>query len=561
MGKKKVGSIAARVSSRTFCMILVTAILLGTSSVYLYWKETVGSNAEQALSIAEAVAAAVDGDSFSEAMAIGEKDEQWDRLMAHTYGTLKRTEVEFLYILDRNYTASGAVYYMDAAFPDNGELDLGTSEPLDTFADVLYDVTFAKGVSSISEVENSEGYGLMVSGFAPILNSAGQVVGAVGVDYSVNQLIAETTGFVLRMVIITLICAIAFGMISRRFLQRMIGKPIQTLSRASAQMAFGDLDFEIASESNDEIGQLTDDFQKMANSTRHQIEILEDIADGNLAAEIVSRGEKDSMSRAMQRMASGLNEMMSEVNRSTAQVYEGSRQIAEGANQLSEGSIQQSVAVESLSRSMGGVAKMSQENAALARQADELSDQIITTAEKGSEQMQRMIQAVNDISAASQSIENVIKVIDDIAFQTNILALNAAVEAARAGQHGKGFAVVADEVRNLAGKSAEAAKETGVLIVNSMEKAKLGAEIAEETAASLNEIVTGISESSRIVAQIPEASESQNAAIAEINHSLDQVLAVVQQNTATAEQSAAASTEMSEQAQMLRSLVSHFRVK
>jgi methyl-accepting chemotaxis protein len=175
--------------------------------------------------------------------------------------------------------------------------------------------------------------------------------------------------------------------------------------------------------------------------------------------------------------------------------------------------------------------------------------------------MDEMMTAVKDINVASQSINKVIKVIDDIAFQTNILALNAAVEAARAGQHGKGFAVVAEEVRSLAAKSAEAAKDTGGLIANSMEKAELGARIADDTAASLVEIVSGINESSQIVTEIAKSSEEQSLGIAQINRGIDQVAQVVQQNSATAEESAAASEEMSGQANMLEELVSQFKLK
>ena len=175
--------------------------------------------------------------------------------------------------------------------------------------------------------------------------------------------------------------------------------------------------------------------------------------------------------------------------------------------------------------------------------------------------MNEMISAVREINQAGQSISKVIKVIDDIAFQTNILALNAAVEAARAGQHGKGFAVVAEEVRNLAAKSAEAAKDTGGLISNSIEKAELGSRIAGDTAASLTEIVSGINESSQIVSEIAKSSEEQSIGISQINSSIDQVAEVTHQNSATAQESAAASQEMNGQSSLLDELISQFKLK
>jgi methyl-accepting chemotaxis protein len=175
--------------------------------------------------------------------------------------------------------------------------------------------------------------------------------------------------------------------------------------------------------------------------------------------------------------------------------------------------------------------------------------------------MHAMMEAVQAINDASQSIGKVIKVIDDIAFQTNILALNAAVEAARAGAAGRGFAVVAEEVRNLAAKSAEAAQDTGTLIANSIEKAALGVKIAGETNESLVEIVGGIVESSRIAGEIAESADRQYAAIGEINTGIDQVSNVVQQNSATAEESAAASEELSSQSAVLNGLIGQFKLR
>jgi len=252
---------------------------------------------------------------------------------------------------------------------------------------------------------------------------------------------------------------------------------------------------------------------------------------------------------------------MSEINAATGQVSSGSKQIANGAQALAQGSTEQAASVEQLSASISDIALKTKDNAEKASRAATLASSIMQNAEKGSRQMGEMTNAVKEINQASQSISKVIKVIDDIAFQTNILALNAAVEAARAGQHGKGFAVVAEEVRNLAGKSAEAAKDTGGLISNSMEKAELGARIAEETAASLADIVAGINESTQIVGEIATSSEEQSIGISQVNTGIDQVAQVVQQNSATAEESAAASEEMSGQSSMLENLIAQFKLK
>jgi len=245
----------------------------------------------------------------------------------------------------------------------------------------------------------------------------------------------------------------------------------------------------------------------------------------------------------------------------SASFVSSSKQIANGSQALAQGSTEQAASIQELSASISDIASKTKENAQMAERAASLANTIKDNAERGNQQMSEMTSAVQEINTASQNISKVIKAIDDIAFQTNILALNAAVEAARAGQHGKGFAVVAEEVRNLAAKSAEAAKDTGGLIANSMEKAELGARIADETAASLYEIVSGINESSQIVGEIAKSSEEQSVGIDQINLGVEQVSQVVQQNTATAEESAAASAEMSEKSAQLENLIIQFKKK
>ena len=315
------------------------------------------------------------------------------------------------------------------------------------------------------------------------------------------------------------------------------------------------------STAKDELGQCINAAAKFVERLTEVSIKLETVADGDLTDDIIPLSERDTIGLSLRKMNEKLNMMFNEINSSTQQVSLGARQIADGAQTLAQGSTEQAASIEELSSSITEIAKKTRENADVALRTAQLADTIRNNAEKGSFQMDEMISAVREITEASNNISKVIKVIDDIAFQTNILALNAAVEAARAGQHGKGFAVVAEEVRNLAAKSAEAAKETGVMIQDSMEKAEIGARIAEETASSLTDIVVGINESTQLINGIAASSEDQSTDITHINSGIDQVSIVIQQNSGTAQESAAASQEMSSQSSLLQELIAQFKLK
>jgi len=323
----------------------------------------------------------------------------------------------------------------------------------------------------------------------------------------------------------------------------------------------GDLSGRLYLTRSDEIGHLAGALDSMADSLQQRAELAETIAEGDLSQEVVLASEQDVLGLALRNMTDKLNEIISQVNAASEQIDSGAGQVSDSAQDLSQGATQQASAIEEIGASLGELAGRTQENANNAVTANQLANTARDAAYGGSQQMQQMVTAMQEINESGQNIGKIIKTIDEIAFQTNLLALNAAVEAARAGQHGKGFAVVAEEVRNLAARSAKAARETAELIEGSVQKGQNGTEIANRTAAALEEIVNGIGKTADLVGEIAASSKEQAEGINQVSDGISQIDQVTQRNTAGAEEGAAAAEELSSQSAYMRQLLAQFHLK
>ncbi|HWQ78339.1 MAG TPA: methyl-accepting chemotaxis protein [Anaerovoracaceae bacterium] len=345
------------------------------------------------------------------------------------------------------------------------------------------------------------------------------------------------------------------------------GKPVSEALSVLEEMAAGNLQAAMEGDYQGDHAAIKDALNGTIANMRSYISeisgVLTEIAGGNLEIAVTAdyRGDFIEIKNSLNIIIESLNQVMGDISLAADQVTAGSRQVSDGGQTLAQGSTEQASAIEELTASITEIASQTRQNAVNANQASRLAEEGRIQATKGNDKMDEMLESMREISASSANISKIIKVIDDIAFQTNILALNAAVEAARAGEYGKGFAVVAEEVRNLAARNAAAAHETTELIEGSINKAQNGTKIADDTASALEEIVAEIEKSAELIKSIADASNEQASGIAQITKGLDQVSQVIQNNSATAEESAAASQELSGQAELLKEMVGRFQLK
>ena len=411
-----------------------------------------------------------------------------------------------------------------------------------------------------------EGGGKVTRFFTPI-RAANQTWWSLTALYT-SDIDAKVEDAVFWMLILSAV-AIVVIIITIILVLRSVLSPVKGVMKAARSIAEGHMDVSLVVKSQDEIGILARTFSEMAANLNRVITdlkyVMEEMAEGNFTVRTKAEGsyvgDFEGVLLSVRKMNRRLSATLYQIDSAANQVSAGSQQMAAGAQGLSQGAVEQASSVEELATTVEdilGQVKKTAQNALDARKHTTASGEETAVCNR---QMQEMVDAMDGIGKKSEEIGKIIKTIEDIALQTNILALNAAVEAARGGVAGKGCAVVADEVRSLAGKSAEASKNTSELIRGTVNAVEEGTRIANETADSLKRVVESNQAVSDIVDHIAAAAADQSASLEQVTVGMNQISTVVQMNSATAQQSAATSEELSSQAQMLRSQVNQFKLK
>ncbi|WP_369283414.1 methyl-accepting chemotaxis protein [Oscillibacter sp. GMB15532] len=417
-----------------------------------------------------------------------------------------------------------------------------------------------------------QGKQLLIDEYIPNASQVGDVVNEVA--ETINTRMSELNAQAARTRMISLAVLAGSALFSLFFciivtvaITRSIARPIKEIEGVYKEIEKGNMRAQVTYKSKDELGRMADSIRSANGKILSYIQDigakLELLADGDMRIQVDLDYEGDfaPIKQSFASTAVSLNNVLSAINEASNQVDTGAGQVSSGAQALAAGTTEQAATVEELNSSISSVSQLAESNALSVKKASEYVSQVGESTTVSNEYMQRLNTVMKEIGDSSQQISKITKLVEDIAFQTNILSLNAAVEAARAGSAGKGFAVVADEVRNLAAKSAEAAQQTADLIEKSVSTVAEGEKLAADTLARLADVSGKADLVVQAMQEIERASSEQAASIEQVSEGLTQVSTVVQTNAATAEESSASSEELAAQAQALQREIAKFKLE
>lgn len=430
----------------------------------------------------------------------------------------------------------------------------------------------ASELIDISKTDRNAAFKLYTNEVKQKVVKIGEGLAVIGNRY--NAIAQEKANRMSALVVFSFVMCIILGVLAIFFsfllgsrISKKLSDPISTVAQWSKVLAEGidnlSLDTEAYKRANHilEIEQMILAFQEMTRSIQKNVDVIKKVASGDLTAFVDIKSEGDSLGANLYHLVQNNDMMFANLLQVADCVAENAGSIASASQVLSGKTLEQADAVEGLSNTVNKANDLAMENTKRASVAADISNSIKKEVDEGDQKMMKLLKSVNEIKEASDKVSNVMKAIDDIAFQTNILALNAAVEAARAGSAGKGFAVVADEVRNLSLKSAEAAKQSGELIENTIKKTVEGSRISQETFETFENIVKRTNEITEVVNEITSASIMQQEHIQSIHEEIGRISDVVAGNAATSEETAAATQLMNDNADLIRQEMKKFNLR
>ena len=471
--------------------------------------------------------------------------------------------------------ASAALANMRAAFPVIRERFKGDMALMDEVDSVLSKAVVYRDqvFELVEEKKNEEAFALMKASYIPLLNQISDTLDEISGQAELNAKAKVDQGqhlqtmcmlIIIGIIVLNIILAVLLAL----HISNGIRRPVEEIRNAAKKLASGNLDVAIDYHAEDELGNLSDSIRSLIHIFRGIIGDmgygLAALGNGDFTVESKAKelyvGDFRKLQVSMDEIIGNLSQMMVQINQSSNQIYAGSNQVSFGAQDVASGATEQASSVEELAGVINEISSQVSANAQNAQYGSKLAEDAGIKMMESNREMQELVRAMEDISEKSGKIEKVLKIIEDIALQTNILALNAAVEAAHANQDGKGFAVVANEVRHLAQKTSEASKSTAAQTAEMIQAVKWGRKVAAETAKTLAEVVESVKQAVIVVDKISKASSSQALSIAQVTQNVHQISDVVQNNSAVAEESAAASEALSVQAHILTNLVSQFKL-